>query len=416
MDIKEKILKAREERSILKSNYLKDFKTVISVRANLPGEDKNHYLSFLLLHAFAFLANDLNGQIIKYYDNADGPFLIILTNEEASKIKNKTIIIEENHILGRFIDIDVHHKDGAISRDESRKCIICGKEVYDCMRSNKHHLQDLFKIIEEAVIKYYQENLSEIIDESILAELDLTPKFGLVTPKDSGSHLDMDYNLMIKAKNAIIPYFIEMFILTVKSKEYLSLIPRLQEIGLSAEKAMLDVTNEVNCYKGLIFNLGLIISAWAYKISRFNRANIYEISADFAKIIWSDYQFDTDSFGDKAYQKYQMLGIKGEALSGFKHVRKGMKYLVDLSDTSRLKALVYFIGNIEDTNLLKRAKNFETYQNVKKRFLKLDIINKKELLKLNDYCIQKSLSFGGSADLLVVSVFLKKIESFSLDF
>lgn len=42
-------------------------------------------------------------------------------------------------------------------------------------------------------------------------ELNLHPKFGLVTPYSNGSHDDMNYELMKEAQEVIIPGLIEMF-------------------------------------------------------------------------------------------------------------------------------------------------------------------------------------------------------------
>ena len=39
----------------------------------------------------------------------------------------------------------------------------------------------------------------------MIKELDLHPKFGLVTPISNGSHKDMNYKLMIKARMLLCP-------------------------------------------------------------------------------------------------------------------------------------------------------------------------------------------------------------------
>ena len=64
--------------------------------------------------------------------------------------------------------------------------------------------------------------------------------------------------------------------------------------------------------------------------------------------------------------------------------------------------------NIEDTVLLKRCKTIEKYNEVRNKFKNL-IFNTEEINALNDYCICNNLSFGGAADLLIVSVFIKSI-------
>jgi triphosphoribosyl-dephospho-CoA synthetase len=84
-------------------------------------------------------------------------------------------------------------------------------------------------------------------------------------------------------------------------------------------------------------------------------------------------------------------------------------------DQSKLKALCYLIINIEDTVLLKRCKTIEKYNEVINKFKNL-IYNTEEINALNDYCISNNLSFGGAADLLIVSVFIQNIyKSFILN-
>jgi len=102
-------------------------------------------------------------------------------------------------------------------------------------------------------------------------------------------------------------------------------------------------------------------------------------------------------------------GIKGEALNGFKHVQEALPILKDFTWISKIRALVFYITNIEDTSFLKRAGSIESYLEVKKLFVDLDIFDMNQVNGLNQLCIENNLSFGGSADLLVVTVFLKKI-------
>ena len=60
---------------------------------------------------------------------------------------------------------------------------------------------------------YLKRLIKKMINTAMLDELNLHPKFGLVTPYTSGSHKDMDYSLMVNAKNAILDDLVEMFML-----------------------------------------------------------------------------------------------------------------------------------------------------------------------------------------------------------
>jgi len=416
MDIKEKILSGREERANIIKEYLKEYQTVLSIKANLVGSEKNSYLSYLLINAFSFLIRELKPDKNIYNFNDDGPYLLLLFNKDLSEdIKRKTIDFEDNHELGRFVDIDVYNSKGQISRGKKRKCYLCDDIAYNCIISRKHTQTELLSFMEERILKYYKDLITEIIDSSILAELNLQPKFGLVTPDSSGSHEDMDYDLMVKAKDAIIPYLVEVFFVSLGKTNYKALSQVLKKVGKSAETAMFMATNNINSYKGLIFNLGLMIASYSIKISLYTNDNIFEISRLLAESILEEPKYDSSSYGDKAYQKFNLLGVKGEALSGYKNIQKGYNYLKEINAYNMFETLKYYIINVEDTSFLKRAGSFEFYKEVKKLFSQLNTNNLIDTQKMTDFCIEKNLSFGGSADLLVVTVFLKKVSEFSIN-
>lgn len=416
MDKLQSVLIGREERAKLIDNYLKDYKTVISIKPNIPGKDKNSNLSYLIINAFSFLIDYQDYVFCLADKNDDGPF-IVLANNEMDEIQVKAIMIniEEQHELGRFIDIDVYGKSGLLSRNLKRKCIICNDDVVICRRNNKHGFQEIISLIRYQVKKYYTSILTQIIDESIMEELDLEPKFGLVTPTSAGSHQDMDYEIMLMAKKAIIPHLIDLFFLSSESSIDFTLVEELRKIGKSAETDMLRATNNINAYKGLVFNLGLIISAYGVKLSRNCNDNIFSIVKKLAALLLIDDNYDSDSFGDYAYRQYSLTGVKGQALQGFIDVQKGFKLLVDFSKNAKLQLLIYYISTIDDTTFLKRAKSFKFYQEVKQIFSKINPSYEEELIGLTDYCIKHNLSFGGSADLLVVTIFIKKMNSIISD-
>jgi triphosphoribosyl-dephospho-CoA synthetase len=225
----------------------------------------------------------------------------------------------------------------------------------------------------------------------------------------------MNYGLMMKAMNAIKPKIIDIFFESLERKYNNSLLESLRNIGKSAETDMFNATDGVNCYKGLIFNLGIVISAYAIKISRFTSDDILIISKKIAHDLLDDYNHDSLSFGDTAFKKFGILGARGEALSGFKNVKNGINLLQDSNANALLNLLVYYIIHIDDTTLLKRAKDINLYNSVKNMFGELDLNSTEQINILNDFCIRNNLSFGGSADLLVVSVFLKKIANLGIN-
>ena len=84
--------------------------------------------------------------------------------------------------------------------------------------------------------------------------------------------------------------------------------------------------------------------------------------------------------------------------------------LVDYQDKTLMEALVKLISITDDSVLLKRSGSFEQMEEIKYRFKCLNLDNVDEITKLNNYCIENDLSFGGSADILITSIYLKKLQ------
>jgi triphosphoribosyl-dephospho-CoA synthetase len=77
---------------------------------------------------------------------------------------------------------------------------------------------------------------------------------------------------------------------------------------------------------------------------------------------------------------------------------------------SRLAALRWLIVHSEDTVLLKRASSYDNYHLIKERFRQLNLDDPAEVEAWDRYCVNHRLSFGGSADLLVLSFFLRRMQ------
>lgn len=404
MTISDNILEARVLRNQRIQALNKIHPVVVSVRVNFPGQDKNHSMAYLIFNAFNPRDLSLKYDMYKTYQSDDGPYLLIGLKGIGKDIKDKTVLFENNHKLGRLFDIDVYCDGLSLSRNDLRLCYICGQPAHICVREKKHSFEELYQYISKRVLNVYTGDLKIMIDEAMEEELELEPKFGLVTKHNSGSHKDMDYDLMVKAKQAIVPYFIDTFLLSIlMDDDVLKYIDYVVDIGISAEREMYRVTLGVNCYKGLIFHLGLIVFAYGYYMSREIKEDFQSVIKELAdKILRRVGQ--EDSFGQIAYETYQMSGAKGEALSGYFHAIEGLKKHSDL-----FSRLVYLMVRLEDTNLLKRAGSMDLYLEIKDALRVLDTTDNEAVKILSNRCIDKGLSFGGSADMLVVSILLDKL-------
>jgi triphosphoribosyl-dephospho-CoA synthase len=88
-------------------------------------------------------------------------------------------------------------------------------------------------------------------------ELALTPKPGLVTLVDNGSHADMDAHTFMRSLFALRRYFVQI----AEAGGAGAAFPELERCGIVAEARMLAATRGVNTHRGAIFMLGLLCAA-----------------------------------------------------------------------------------------------------------------------------------------------------------
>lgn len=88
-------------------------------------------------------------------------------------------------------------------------------------------------------------------------ELALSPKPGLVTPLDRGSHADMDAHTFMRSVFALRGYFGRIAALGGEGAPFHA----LERCGIEAEARMLAATGGINTHRGAIFMLGLLCAS-----------------------------------------------------------------------------------------------------------------------------------------------------------
>jgi triphosphoribosyl-dephospho-CoA synthase len=88
-------------------------------------------------------------------------------------------------------------------------------------------------------------------------ELALSPKPGLVTLVDAGSHTDMDARTFVRSLFALRGYFVKIATLGYEGAP----LEALERCGIDAEARMLTSTGGINTHRGAIFILGLLCAA-----------------------------------------------------------------------------------------------------------------------------------------------------------
>lgn len=411
--IEDPILLAKEEmlakvKSLLKSKY-----AVVLIRANIPGENKNTKEAYMLIRLFE--KECLKFLTIKQRElinSVGGPYILLVTPHQ-EEIKKMLVEIESTHTLGRMIDLDYFFAEGkSLSRGDLglplRKCYFCDKDAAVCIKEKAHNEKRIFTYIQTQVYTYVQDILEKIIFGSIKAELDLEDKFGLVTPMSCGSHSDMDYQLMMRSAKALLFSFTQMFWIGYDSTSLEAAYEHGKKLGISAEKLMFEVTDDINTYKGLIFLLGLIIISSGYALSHMQTLDdIFTNVAYMSKNIFSEPMYNT--FGEKAYREYKIGGARAEAFQGCPTVHKTFQYLNEvkvINNEALHMSLIKIIGMTDDTVMLKRAGSVEKYQYFKKRITDIKVYDRALIQEVTEESIKANISCGGAADILVTALYL----------
>lgn len=417
-----KQLKAREKRILKVKSFFKDNpnKSLILIKANMPSFLINTPINYYLIKIFLnILLNHLQIAEVIHFDSDDGPYFFVILNNQDTEIKKQLINIENTHELGRLIDLD-YFIDGnsSISRSKfnypPRKCFLCDKDAFICIREQNHSKEEISNFIHTSFLNYMKEQFNELTFFSLIRELELEDKMGLVSKTTKGNHKDMDYNLMLQAITTITPYMSDFVEMGYNSDNLNTLLKKARPLGIKVEKEMFLITNNVNCYKGAIFLLSNIALAFGYSLKYQNKFDdIFNNIKIINKDIYDDFNIYSNTFTTKLFKEKNISGIRGVVKEGLEIIRLNLNKITSYSNDKELRNLLYYyILNIDDTNFIKRSKSFESYLTHKNYLKSLNPNNEDGLLLITNYILKHNLSFGGSADLLICSILLTHLKSF----
>ena len=268
--------------------------------------------------------------------------------------------------------------------------------------------------------------IAHLATQALQAELDTTPKPGLVDKDNNGAHHDMDYALMQRSIDTLHPYFVKLALLG--SADALPSHTAIRDAGIEAEKAMLSATNGVNTHKGALFSMGLAVVAAAHEENTDSlQATIKTLAASFP---------DTNgTHGSKA----KLLSKGTTAIKGaLDNAREGYEMLFaewlpfyierrkERDAYTLHKTLLRIMCDLDDTNVIYRT-DLATAEEVKQEaralldsFSKAHTAEDKEkridaeLLALKDMdkrYTARNISPGGAADMLSLTVFVGSVQT-----
>lgn len=294
--------------------------------------------------------------------------------------------------------------------------------------------------------------IAHLATQALQAELDTTPKPGLVDKDNNGAHRDMDHALMQLSINTLHPYFVRLALLGFA--DTLPSHTSIRDAGIEAEKAMLAATNGVNTHKGALFSMGLAVVAAAYEEKK-AAANKEERGKEREEEYLSSLQLTIKALAASFPDTSGTHGSKAKLLSNgiitikgaLDNAREGYEKLFaewlpfynerrKSHDAHALhKTLLRIMCDLDDTNVIYRT-NVATAEEVKQEARTLlasfeeayaaqdkekcaSAIEEKcasaELLALKDMdrrYTERNISPGGAADMLSLTVFIGSIQTY----
>lgn len=279
----------------------------------------------------------------------------------------------------------------------------------------RHSLWEAASMVPQTSVPYI---IAHLATQALQAELDTTPKPGLVDCHDNGAHTDMDYALMCRSIRALHPYFTRLAVMG--SDAALPSHESMAAVGMEAERAMFAATGGVNTHKGALFSMGLAVVSVAHEAfvhgadnvgAEAVRSGIMRLAAGFP---------DTSGTHGSAAKRRAMAeeGSSVKIKGALDNAREGYQQLfgawlpycsAQLADADPLalhRTLLRIMCDLDDTNIIFRA-GMAVAEAVKEESeALLDGFSEAALQRMNTSFVERNISPGGSADMLSLTLFV----------
>ncbi|MGL4723491.1 MAG: triphosphoribosyl-dephospho-CoA synthase CitG [Scandinavium sp.] len=275
----------------------------------------------------------------------------------------------------------------------------------------------------------FADRLSERGWRAMIAEVNLSPKPGLVDRYSCGAHKDMALDDFYRSAEAIRPWLARFVLYGADSANQAEgqILPGLRLLGQACEADMFRATAGVNTHKGSIFSLGLLCAAAGrlYQLRRplSPQALCSTVAAFCRGLTTRELQTHNplQTAGQRLYRQLGLTGARGEAEAGFPLVLTlALPHLQSLRaqgidpELALLDTLLLLMAHNADTNVASRGgeQGLNWLQLQAKICLSQGGIRRPvdlhRLHEFDQHCIARNLSPGGSADLLIVTIFLSE--------
>lgn len=255
--------------------------------------------------------------------------------------------------------------------------------------------------------------IAHLATRAMEAELNTTPKPGLVDCHDNGAHRDMNHSMMLRSIRALHPYFVRLALMGFR--RVLPSASAVQTVGIEAERAMLDATGGVNTYRGALFSMGLAVVAVAHAVASGAHNSLSSVAQRSIMRLAADMAVARDTHGAVAIaQSASVVRLKG----ALDNARKGYPQLfaewlpfyaaatIANEPFAMHKTLLRIMCDLDDTNIVHRA-GLDALACVKTEAQTLLAdFSEAGMETMNQRFVARGISPGGSADMLALTIFM----------
>ena len=254
-------------------------------------------------------------------------------------------------------------------------------------------------------------------------ELSLSPKPGLVTLIDCGSHDDMDAHTFMRSLFSLRRYFVQI----AEAGFGVADFAVLERCGIAAEARMFAATGGVNTHRGAIFMLGLLCAAAGAALREQGGALRPAALRDALRRHWGDAlarrsQRPSALPGGIAARRHGLRSASEEAALAFPVLFETA--LPALNDArarglsprlARLDTLGHIIAVLDDSNLAHRGglAGLRDAQRAAQDYLDRGGVARPEGLleaqAIADDFVRHRLSPGGAADTLAAACWIRRV-------
>lgn len=161
-----KLLDYRENKLTIISELQKKYNLpILTLKSNYPGIYKENDITNALIVEIDTEVKSIFKNKVKFkkeFNTPEGLTIFYVVDDNPFAIKEEAIYIEDQHELGRLVDLDVFYskEQNSISRrdlgHDFRKCYLCDKYAVECSRNKTHKYEELIEHIEKSLRKFLE--------------------------------------------------------------------------------------------------------------------------------------------------------------------------------------------------------------------------------------------------------------------